>query len=147
MARNIDEILERKGRTVHTIAPERSLGDAVALLDEHQIGALVVSGDGTHVDGVISERDVVRMVAAAGASALERTVDESMTRNVATCSATTSIDDVMATMTEQRFRHLPVVVDGELAGLISIGDAVKSRIDELEVRAQNLESYVTGSSY
>lgn len=147
MARNIGEILDRKGAEVATIAPDSSLHDAIALLGEKRIGALVVSHDGSAVDGILSERDIVRVLARSGAEVLDQPVESVMTKKVATCDRSTTADEVMGRMTESRFRHMPVVVDGSLAGIISIGDVVKSRMDELEVRADNLESYVTGTSY
>ncbi len=147
MARNIGEILDNKGTDVATITPDRTLTDVLAELDRHRVGALVVSRDGAGVDGVISERDIVRVLARQGAAALEQTVESVMTREVATCERTSGLDDVLATMTNSRFRHMPVLVDGSLGGIISIGDVVKSRIDDLEVRTDTLESYVTGSGY
>lgn len=143
----VGEILERKGTEVITISPDASLNDALAKLAEHRIGALVVSSDGSTPDGVLSERDIVRGLASAGTDVLQRPVSDCMTSPVSTCSRSTSADEVMATMTSSRFRHMPVVEDGAMVGIVSIGDVVKSRIDELEVRAENLETYVTGSSY
>jgi CBS domain-containing protein len=147
MAARIGEILDRKGRDVTTIAPDRTLHDVLSLLEQRGIGALVVSRDGDDVAGVISERDVVRVLARSGAAALDQTVESVMTRDVATCDRSATADEIMARMTQSRFRHVPVLVDGRLAGIISIGDVVKSRMDELEVRAENLETYVTGTSY
>lgn len=146
MAR-IGEILDRKGTGVVTIGPDASLHEVLAALEEHSIGALVVSGDGRALEGIISERDVVRVLARSGAGALDQPVSDVMTREVTTCSREQTADDVMATMTEHRFRHIPVVVDGGLGGIISIGDVVKSRMDELEYERGQLEQYVTGTSY
>lgn len=147
MARKIGEILDRKGTDVVTIGPDATLHDVLAALEDHGIGALVVSSDGNGVEGVISERDVVRVLARSGAGALDQEVRTVMTSEVATCSRDQTADDVMAMMTESRFRHMPVVVDGALGGIISIGDVVKSRMDELEYRTEHLENYVTGTSY
>lgn len=147
MAARIGEILDRKGRDVTTIAPDRTLHDVLSLLEQRGIGALVVSRAGDDVAGVISERDVVRVLARSGAAALDQTVESVMTRDVATCDRSATADEIMARMTQSRFRHVPVLVDGRLVGIISIGDVVKSRMDELEVRAENLETYVTGTSY
>lgn len=147
MARNIGEILDHKGADVVTVTPDRPLTEVLSLLDRHRVGALVVSRDGSSVDGVISERDIVRVLARQGSGALEQAVENVMTREVATCGRDATLDEVLATMTNSRFRHMPVLVDGGLGGIISIGDVVKSRIDDLEVRADSLESYVTGSGY
>lgn len=147
MARTIGEILAQKGSEVVTIAPDATLEDVLATLDRNRIGAIVVSADGRSVDGVISERDIVRVLARGGATVLADRVTAAMTAEVATCSRATSCDEVMAKMTSSRFRHMPVVEDGALIGIVSIGDVVKSRIDDLEVTTDSLASYVTGSSY
>lgn len=140
-------ILGRKGSEVVTIAPGATLAAAVTALAERNVGALVVSADGQGVDGVVSERDVVRCLAGSGAGALAMTVGEVMTAEVHTCRRDTTADELMATMTARRIRHVPVVEGGRLAGIVSIGDVVKSRIDELETQTEALEGYVTGSSY
>lgn len=147
MARTIGEILDNKGTDVHTIGPDATLEEVLAALDRHRIGALVVSADGSSVDGVVSERDIVRVLARSGAGVLSQPVRSAMTEKVGTCSRGTTCDEVMATMTSSRFRHMPVVEEGRLAGLVSIGDVVKSRIDDLELTTDSLTSYVTGSSY
>lgn len=147
MATTIAEILNRKGRDVVTIGSDRPLRDALHLLEERGIGALVVSDDGSSVDGIISERDVVRVLARAGAESLDHAVSAIMTAQVETCHENATVDEVMGVMTESRFRHLPVVEDGRLGGIISIGDVVKSRMIELELQTENLQNYVTGSSY
>lgn len=141
----IGEILDRKGSEVVTIRPDATLHDVLRQLEQHGIGALVVSTDGTEVEGIVTERDLVRILAQRGASALDGAVASAMTRSVRTCGRDASCDEVMSMMTESRFRHLPVVESGALVGIISIGDVVKSTIDELEVKAQSLESYVTGA--
>jgi CBS domain-containing protein len=143
----IAAILNRKGHDVHTIASDASLVDAIAELSERRVGALVVSSDGSRVEGIVSERDVVRRLAEHGADALDLAVDEVMTREVTTCSKHETADDLMATMTEGRHRHVPVVEDGALIGIVSIGDVVKSRMDELEMQTETLQEYVTGGGY
>lgn len=144
---NISDILNRKGRDVATIRPEATLRDAVHELTERNIGALVVSSDGRSLQGIISERDVVRQLVAAGTDALGHTVRDAMSADVVTCTQKATVDDLMGTMTERRVRHIPVVEGDTLVGLVSIGDVVKSRIVELEVQTQALENYVSGTAY
>lgn len=140
---NVRSILAGKGTHVATIEQRASLSDAAAVLRDRSVGALVVSDDGRHIDGIISERDVVRALAAHGASALGRTVTSAMSADVVTCSAAQSVEDLMVSMTERRIRHLPVVDDdGLLAGIVSIGDVVKSRLGELETENQALVEYL-----
>lgn len=140
-------ILDRKGGEVVTIDPGASIADATHRLREHNIGALVVSSDGRGVEGILSERDVVRRMAQEGADCLHLAVGDVMTTEVTTCGRDRTADELMALMTKSRIRHVPVVEDDELVGIISIGDVVKSRMDELETKAQALEDYVTGSGY
>ncbi|CAN5165849.1 CBS domain-containing protein [soil metagenome] len=142
----VSVILERKGREVATVAATATLLDAAHALAEHDIGALVVSEDGHTVDGIISERDLVRQCARSGPGCWDRPVREAMTAEVRTCDPSATADDLMATMTELRIRHVPVVVDGGLVGIVSIGDVVKTRLDDLELQAEALEQYVTGST-
>lgn len=139
---NVDTILAHKGRDVATIDQHASLTDAVAQLRDRGVGALVVSGDGQHIDGIISERDVVRALAAHGASALGRTVGSVMSTNVVTCRRDDSVEELMTSMTESRFRHLPVVDDDVLTGIISIGDVVKARLAQLQTENEALAEYV-----
>ncbi len=140
---NVDTILTSKGSDVATIDHHASLADAVARLRDLGIGALVVSADGQHIDGIVSERDVVRALASHGASALGRTVGSIMSTAVVTCSCSDSVDQVMASMTERRHRHLPVVDDDQvLLGIISIGDVVKARVGQLETENQALTEYL-----
>lgn len=146
MAR-IGEILDRKGTDVVTIGPDASLHDVLAALEEHGIGALVVSDDQRTIQGIVSERDVVRVLARSGAGALDQPVRNVMTAEVTACDRDQSADEVMGMMTASRFRHMPVAVDGALGGIISIGDVVKSRMDELEYETEHLQNYVTGTSY
>ena len=137
----IAEILSRKpGPAIVTIAPERSVRDLVAVLAEHNIGACVVSADRHHVDGIVSERDIVRRLR--GEDPLDQPVSSIMTSRVATCDEDAVVDDLMGLMTHRRIRHVPVVRDGALVGVVSIGDLVKHRIDELTFERDQLEVYV-----
>ena len=134
-----------KGKTnqdVVTLAPEASVRQLVEVLDEHGIGAVVVSSDGTTVHGIVSERDVVRRLHLDGAAVLDHAVSTIMTAEVHTCPLGDAVQDLAAQMTRGRFRHAPVVIDGKLAGIVSIGDVVKRRIDELEFERDQLDSYV-----
>ena len=117
----------------------------VRRLASKRIGAVVVTAPGTAVIGIVSERDVVRMLAQHGPSALSRGIDECMTRNVVTCRETDTVDELMSRMTQGRFRHLPVVEGGELAGIISIGDVVKHRVAEVELEASAMRDYITAA--
>lgn len=147
MSTPVATILATKGSNVVTITPDATVADAVAVLTRHNIGAVIVScGDGS-VDGVLSERDVVRCLAQYGATALGLPVAEAMTKEVVTCARDDTDDGLMSLMTKRRIRHIPVVEDGRLRGVISIGDVVKSRIDDLEFTAERLQEYVTGSTY
>jgi CBS domain-containing protein len=139
----ISAILDRKGREVATATASMTIADAVAALAQHDVGALVVV-DGDRVSGVISERDVVRKLATSGGVEGVR-VEDVMTAPALTCEPSATVDDLMAIMTERRIRHLPVVDDGRLVGIVSIGDVVKWRIDELRTQTEQLEGYVTGS--
>lgn len=143
----ITSILDRKGRDVVTVRSDANLAEAALLLQEHNIGAAVVSDDGTTVEGILSERDIVRHVATDGHAALDHAVAQAMTTPVTTCDLHVTTDQLMATMTESRIRHLPVVEDGRLVAIISIGDVVKAYIDDLEIQRSSLEKYVTGTSY
>lgn len=141
----VSVILERKGSAVFTIPPDAPVTAAVRTLADHRVGALVVSGDGQQVEGVVSERDVILALASAGASALGQSVREVMSADVTTCGLRTGVTELMTTMTNERIRHVPVVADGVLVGIVSIGDVVKNRLDELEVQTHAMEQYVTGS--
>jgi CBS domain-containing protein len=140
---NVEAILAVKGDDVATVVPQASLADAAAALRDRGVGALVVSDDGRRLLGILSERDVVRALAAHGASALGRTVSSTMSADVVTCVAEDSVESLMAQMTERRIRHLPVVdAAGLLTGIVSIGDVVKSRLGQLESENQALHDYV-----
>ncbi|SLN68757.1 CBS domain-containing protein [Oceanibacterium hippocampi] len=136
------DILNRKGGDVLSIGPDESLAAAAAILAERKIGALLVM-KAERIAGVLSERDIVRAVAGAGAPCLEHKVSEHMTVDVITCAPEDSIDAVMSQMTASRIRHLPVLDGARLAGMISIGDVVKNRIDEIENEARALREYIT----
>jgi CBS domain-containing protein len=140
---HVHHILTVKGTAVATIVPTASLSDATASLRDHGVGALVVSADGRTIDGIVSERDVVRAVASHGASALGRTVGSVMTTQVVTCVAADTVEHVMTLMTDRRIRHVPVV-DGEdrLRGIVSIGDVVKARLQELRFENEALTEYL-----
>lgn len=138
----IADVLRNKGAAVVTIDPEATVRELLAGLTEHNIGAMVVVGpDG--LAGVVSERDVVRELHAHGASMLARPVSAIMSTVVAVCTKADSADDVSVLMTEHRIRHVPVLDDGRLAGIVSIGDIVKSRIEELQAEHEQLQSYIT----
>lgn len=139
----IASILKDKGHDVITIPGSALLQEIVATLAKHKIGALVVMDKGK-VCGIISERDVVREIAKHGDAALSRTVDTCMTQNVISSSESDTIDAVMQKMTEGRFRHMPVIEDGKLLGLISIGDVVKRKIMQAERDTEDMKRYIAG---
>jgi CBS domain-containing protein len=128
---------------VATIAPGATVSEALVRLKEHNVGALVVSADRRTVAGILSERDVVRHLADEGAKLLDQPVSAVMTKNVHTCRPDDSIAELMSRMTDRRIRHLPVVVHGRLTGIVSIGDVVKDRVEEVEREAQALRAYIT----
>jgi CBS domain-containing protein len=134
----LDTILDIKGRHVETVRPDTSLEIAVHRLSSLGYGALVVSGDGERLDGVLSERDVVRGLAKHGGRLLDLTVADVMTKRVPVCSPDDSLQHVMAEMTRSRQRHLPVVADGRLCGVVSIGDVVKHRLQDMELETSVL---------
>jgi CBS domain-containing protein len=141
---NVETILRNKGNWVATIRPDATVADAVDMLHRERIGAIVVSEDGYNVDGILSERDVVSALADSGGQLLSRTVDDIMTRNVITCDPSDTVGGLMAEMTNRRIRHFPVITDGRLCGIVSIGDLVKNRLDEVEFEAQSLRSFIAG---
>jgi CBS domain-containing protein len=142
----IADILNHKGNVVVTIAPDATVRDLLAMLAEHNIGATVVSSDGASVDGIVSERDIVRALAARGEGILDEPVSAIMTSDVFTCEPNMHIDDVSNDMTQRRIRHIPVMIGGKLAGIVSIGDVVKLRIADLEVERDSLVTYVKSST-
>ena len=139
----ISQLLRRKGREVATIAGSESVRTALGVLAEKGIGALVVSSDGRHVEGIVSERDVARGLHSHGAGLLAEPVSSLMTAQVHTCTPTSSVHDLAQTMTDHRVRHVPVVDDdGALIGIVSIGDVVKARLDELEDEQKHMVEYI-----
>ena len=142
---DVETILRNKGRAVATIRPDETVGAAIEALVSGNIGALVASQDGGTVDGIISERDIVHALARHGVALLALSVAEVMTRSVVTCDPTESVAELMAEMTNRRIRHLPVVRDGRLCGIVSIGDVVKNRLDEIEYEARSLRSFIAGA--
>jgi CBS domain-containing protein len=142
----IADLLRSKGRAVVTVRPELDVRGLLATLAEHHIGAVVVSTDDVTIGGIVSERDIVRALADRGAAVLSEQVSVIMTADVYTCAPDAHLDELAQAMTEGRFRHVPVVVDGRLNGIVSIGDVVKSRITELEVERDSLSSYIRAAS-
>jgi CBS domain-containing protein len=141
---NVETILRNKGDWVATIRPDATIAAAVEILNRERIGALVVSADGNSVDGMVSERDIVIALDDYGGALLSRPIDEIMTRDVVTCDPADTVQELMAEMTHRRFRHIPVVRDGRLRGIVSIGDVVKNRLDEVEFEANSLRSFIAG---
>ena len=142
---NVDSILKTKGNVVVTVAPGETISVAAAKLKREKIGALVVSEDGIGVSGILSERDIARALADHGAGLGELAVGDLMTRNVITCTPDDTVEELMTTMTEHRIRHLPVMVDGALCGIISIGDVVKNRLEEIQRETESLRAYIAGA--
>lgn len=138
----VKAVLARKGNNVSTIEPTASVAAAVKILGEQRIGALVITGTDRRVIGILSERDIVRALAQHGAQALERPVADTMTRKVVTCTERDTLIDLMERMTRGKFRHVPVVEQDRLVGIISIGDVVKSRVEEMEHDAEVLQDYI-----
>ena len=142
----ISDVLRIKGGQVVTVTPDTKVEGLLALLAEHKIGAAVVSSDGTSVAGIVSERDIVRALAARGAAVLAEQVSAIATADVRTVAPDAALEDVERLMTNGRFRHTPVVVDSALRGIVSIGDVVKGRMDELETERATLTDYITSAS-
>ncbi len=140
---NVARVLDLKGRNVITVQPHRTLNEAAKMLTEYKIGAAVVSGSDSRILGIISERDIVRAVSNGGAAALEHSVSRHMTEKVVTCDENSLMGDLMDVMTTGKFRHLPVVNDGRLTGIISIGDVVKHRMDAMMVEQNAMLSYIS----
>lgn len=138
-------ILDRKGATTVTIPAATSVKEAAETLSRHNIGALVVSEDGLRVEGLFSERDLAHGIAEEGPDFVNKPVGDVMTTAVETCKPGDTIHEMLAKMTNKRIRHLPVVNEGQLAGMVSIGDVVKLRLDELAVEAEAMRNYIAGA--
>ncbi len=142
---HVSTILAEKGGTVFTAHATQTLHDAAAILRDRSIGAVVVTDATSTPVGILSERDIVRALANHGSSVMDRPIRDFMTEDVVFCALTDTIDDVMEVMTAARFRHLPVVTEGRLEGIISIGDAVRAKIAEIEAETEALKSYISSS--
>ena len=142
---NVETILRNKGNWVATIRPDATVADAVDMLNRERIGAIVVSEEDNGVDGILSERDIVIALAEHGEDLLSRPVGDIMTRTVITCDPSATVGELMAEMTNRRIRHFPVVADGRLIGIVSIGDLVKNRLDEVEFEANSMRSFIAGA--
>lgn len=138
----VKSILEGKGHDVFTFGPNEKLSDAIKLLADHRIGALVITNGDRKIVGILSERDVVRVIAREGAAALDQPVRVVMTPKVNICNENHTVHELMEIMTRGRFRHLPVEKDGRLDGIISIGDVVKRRIEDAEREAEDIKTYI-----
>jgi CBS domain-containing protein len=138
----VENILQSKGVTVHTVTTHAPIAEAVGILNKHRIGAVVVVTDSDEVAGILSERDVVRHLGDDPATLMKRAVSEIMTSKVVTCGRATSVSDLMEQMTRFRIRHIPIVEDGRLVGIVSIGDVVKRKIEETEQEALALKEYI-----
>lgn len=139
----IASILASKGDYVATVAPNATVSELLALLAEKGIGAVVVSADGAIITGIASERDVARSLASTGATVLDAPVSHIMTKVTTTCEMDSPVEEIMVAMTQNRVRHVPVLEDGKMVGIVSIGDIVKARIDHLEDERKSLLSYIT----
>lgn len=139
----ISEVLTTKGAEVVSVPPDQDVAGLLAVLAEHRIGAALVSSDGSTVEGIVSERDVVRALAERGAAVLAEPVSRICTVDVHTVAPDARLEDLMRVMTERRVRHVPVCADGRLQGIVSIGDVVKRRMDELEAERSALSDYIT----
>ena len=140
----VQDLLTSKGDKVATTSSDATINTVLHRLKLEGVGALVVSDDGNTVNGIISERDIVRGLPDHGAALLEMTVAQLMTQNVKTCNADATVQDIMVEMTRSRFRHMPVLADGKLCGIISIGDVVKNRLEELETETHVLRDFIVG---
>jgi CBS domain-containing protein len=139
----VSNLLEGKGTMVVTVTKEATVGDVVADLAHHRVGALVVSPDGVHIQGIVSERDIVKRLSVLHTELLDEPVSAIMSTEVRTCSPDDDVESIMNLMTKHRFRHVPVVEGGRLVGIVSIGDVVKSRIEELEKDRNELMEYIS----
>jgi len=138
----VSTILAGKGRGIVSIEPNATLGSAVELLAEKRIGAVIVLGAGNRIAGILSERDIVRVLAERGAGALDEPVSGTMTRKVSTCTENETVSTIMERMTEGKFRHVPVVEQGRLVGIVSIGDVVKHRLQQMEREQAAMRDYI-----
>ena len=138
----VSGLLATKGSEVVTVGPDVAVEQVAALLSQHRIGAVVVSGDGSTIDGIVSERDIVQALAGEGAGVLGQPASSIMTSEVVTCDAGTTVEQLMGLMTTRRIRHVPVVEGGSLSGIVSIGDVVKNRLSDLETETQVLHDYI-----
>jgi CBS domain-containing protein len=141
-AMTVKAILEKKGHDVFTLGPNEKLSVAIRMLADHKIGALVISNGDRKIVGILSERDIVRVVAKEGAAALDLAIRSAMTPKVKICNENHTVNEVMEIMTRGRFRHLPVEKDGLLDGIVSIGDVVKRRIEDVEREADEIRAYI-----
>lgn len=139
---NVAAILKAKGRAVSTAKPDMTVKDIAVKLATKKIGAIVIVGSSGRVEGIISERDIIRAIADAGELALRAPVADFMTRTVVSCQETTTLEELMGVMTKGRFRHLPVIEDEALVGIISIGDVVKHHIAEVEMEVSAMRGYL-----
>jgi len=142
---NVETILKAKGSNVVTVAPSDTVKHALSVLEAHEIGAVVVSADRARVEGILSERDIVRVLGERGASVLDEPVSEVMTRKVVSCRQRDTVSAIMEMMTDGKFRHLPVLEGDRVVGLISIGDIVKWRVQEYENEQEALRQYINAA--
>ncbi len=141
----VQQILKQKGdTTVVTLAPGAQVSEAAAILSERRIGTIVISADGKKPDGILSERDIVRELGKRGTECMSDKVDDLMTTKLTTCGKADKTDDVLQLMTDGRFRHMPVLEEGEMIGLISVGDVVKARLAELAMEKDALQGMIMG---
>jgi CBS domain-containing protein len=142
MGTRVSSVLKHKGHEVVTVAPEQTVTAVVKVLTQHRIGAVPVVNEQGQIIGIISERDIIRGMAQHADAVLTLAADRLMSRDVKTCSSEDQLDDLMEVMTRQRIRHLPVVADGALHGIVSIGDVVKQRLEEVQSEAEELRNYI-----
>ena len=142
----VHQILDRKGSDIVTVGPKANLADVAKLMGEKRVGAVVVLDDDAQIAGIVSERDITRGLAEHGAAILAMCADQIMTAEVVTCGPDDGVDKLMQKMTAGRFRHLPVLDKGNMVGIVSIGDVVKSRLEELETEASMLQDYIAGAA-
>jgi CBS domain-containing protein len=141
----VNHLLILKDQAIETIAPDATIAEASRRLAEHKIGAVLVLGADRRIVGILSERDIVRGLDRSGAALLNMRVSELMTRNVVSCAPDDTVEEIMQEMTTRRIRHLPVLAQGRLVGIVSIGDVVKSRLEELTSESEALRSYIAGA--